>query len=393
VARHGPPVRLSVLLLATVLLAGCGTVRDYLGGEDNLEPPAELVEFTPTVQVRKLWSRQIGAGFDRQYLKLVPVVREGRIYVAERKGRVAAYDAASGERVWERSTGSRLAGGPGVGEGLVVVGGSDGEVIALKAEDGEPAWQVQVSSEVLAQPRAGYGVVVVRTVDGKLYGLDPADGQRIWVYDRTVPVLSLRGTSSPVLAAGLVIAGFDSGRLVALSVRNAEVIWEARIAEPRGRSELERLVDVDADPVVADDTVYAVTYNGRIAAFDLQTGAGLWRRDMSSHEGLSVGPTQVFVTDARDHVWALKRSNSVSMWKQSQLQGRRLTAPAVFRDWVVVGDAEGYVHWLRREDGQFAARLRIDSDGIIAQPVATADALYVYGAGGELAALTTVAPQ
>jgi len=380
--------RYAVFAALGSLATGCSTVSEYLAGTDNTEPPAELVKFTPTVKIRTLWSRRVGSGFDGQYLKLRPAIADSRVYAAERKGRVRAFDALSGKPLWETSTEAPLAGGPGVGDGLAVVGSSDGEVIALDAGTGKVRWRVRVSSEVLSQPRIANNIVVVRTVDGKIHGLDADSGKRVWVYDRTVPLLTLRGTSSPAIAGDTLVAGFDSGRLVALSLNDAQLLWEARVSLPKGRSELQRLVDIDADPVIAGNTVYAVTYHGRIAAFDLDTGSVIWRRDMSSNVGLWVGERQVYVTDEMSHVWALDRADSASMWKQSKLEARGVTAPVGFGDYLVVGDAQGYVHWLRREDGAFAARLRVDSSGIIAAPIATRDAVYIYGAGGELAALT-----
>ena len=209
----------------------------------------------------------------------------------------------------------------------------------------------------------------------------------MWVYDRTAPVLTLRGTSSPALAEGAAIAGFDNGQVVAIALGNGQPLWETRVAVPRGRSELERMVDIDADPIIVDNAVYAVTYQGQIAALELFSGQVIWRRDMSSHAGLGVGPDNVYVTDDTSHVWALDRANSASLWRQSKLEARRVSPPAVFGDFVVVGDLEGYVHWLRKDDGQFVARVRVDSSGIVAAPVATPFAVYVYGSGGELAAL------
>ena len=380
-----------VVIAAQVLGAGWASVGEYFAGDEILDPPAELVEFTPTIAVRTLWTRQVGAGFDQQFLKLRPVVDGDSVYAAERKGEVSAYDASDGARKWRVDTDAALAGGPGIGAGRAVVGTSDGEVIALGVSDGAIAWRVRVSSEVLAQPRIADGLVIVRTVDGKLYALEAATGKRVWVYDRNVPVLTLRGTSSPALAADTVVAGFDSGRLVALALADAQVLWETRIAVPRGRSELERLVDIDADPVIDDGSVYVVTFHGRVAALDLLSGEVVWQRDMSSHAGLALDRSQLYVTDENGHVWALDRKASSSTWKQRRLEFRGVTAPVVYRDWVVVGDAEGYVHFLRREDGQFAARVRVDSDGISAAPVVAGDILYVYGIGGELAALD-VAP-
>jgi outer membrane protein assembly factor BamB len=378
--------RLVPALALGVLVTGCSAVQEYLGGEDNDEPPAELVEFTPEIEIETLWSRDVGSGVDEQYLKLRPTVVGGRVYAAGRDGDVAAYDALTGDLVWEQQTDVPISGGPGIGEGLVLVGTSEAGVVALWAETGEPAWRTRVSSEVLATPAAAGGVVVVRTGDGKLFGLSRDSGKRIWVYDRTVPVLTLRGTSSPVTAGDTVLAGFDSGRLVSVSLRDGQPVWEARVAVPRGRSELERMVDIDGDPVVADREVYVATFQGDVAAVDLGTGRVLWRRDMSSHVGVGVGARNVYVTDEMSHIWALDRSSSASLWRQQRLQARGVTSPVVFGDYLVVGDLEGYVHWLRREDGQFVGRHQA-GDGFIAPPVATDEAVYLYDRGGRLTAV------
>ena len=373
-------------------MAGCGTVGSALGvAEDTVEPPAELEEIEPLIKVRTLWSRDLGAGADKQYLTLKPVVVGGRAYGAGRKGEIVAYDAATGESLWKTSLNVPISGGPGMGAGLVLVGTSDGEVIAVRAEDGELAWRAPVSSEVLASPVASDKMVIVRTGDGKLFGLNREDGARVWVYDRTVPVLTLRGTSAPVLASDSVIAGFDSGRMVSVELGTGQPLWETRVAAPKGRSELERMVDIDADPVVAGDLVYVVTFQGHITALDLRTGASVWRRDMSSHTGIGIDAQNLYVSDELSHVWAVDRFNSASLWRQKKLQGRRLTSPVVFGEYVVVGDFEGYVHWLRREDGQFAARVKV-GEGIIAGPVASADAVYIFDRGGTLTALQPAGP-
>jgi len=381
----------SLLLAGTLMLVnGCTALGNMFDNPDNTAEPAELVDFEPTAKVRTVWQRSVGSGAGKLFLKLRPAIDGERVFAATRGGSVRAFDARSGESVWETDTDSPLSGGPGVGDGLVLLGTSDGEVLALAEADGEVKWRARVSSEVLSSPQAQGGVAVARTIDGKLFGLNTDDGTRLWVYDRTAPVLTLRGTSSPVLVEGAAVAGFDNGQVVAVALSNGQALWETRVAVPRGRSELERMVDIDADPIIEDNTVYAVTYQGQVAALDLPSGEVVWRRDMSSHAGLGVGPENVYVTDDESHVWALNRFNSASMWKQAKLDARRLSPPAVFGQYVIVGDFEGYVHWLRRRDGQFVARVKVDSDAIIAAPVATAFAVYVYGSGGELAALQIV---
>jgi outer membrane protein assembly factor BamB len=379
-----------MLLGALSLMGACTAIGNLFDNPDNTAEPAELVDFEPTIKVRTVWQRRVGSGTGKLFLKLQPAIEGERVYAATRDGRVRAYDARTGEVVWDTDTEAPLSGGPGVGNGLVLLGTSDGEVVALGEEDGEIQWRAQVSSEVLSAPQAQGGVAVARTIDGKLFGLATDDGTRLWVYDRTTPVLTLRGTSSPALADGAAVAGFDGGQIVAVALANGQPLWETRVAVPRGRTELERMVDIDADPVIDDDAVYAVTYQGQLAALELRSGRVLWRRDMSSHAGLGIGPEKVYVTDDTSHVWALNRSNSASMWKQAKLEARRVSPPAVFGRYVVVGDLEGYVHWLRKDDGQFVARVRVDSSGIVAAPVATPFAVYVYGSGGELAALQVV---
>ena len=379
---------LALCLAAALGTAGCSAVTDYFaGGTENLAPPTPLEEFEPVVEVRRLWERSVGDGADDAYLELNPATDGERLFAAERAGVVRAYAADTGKELWDSDTEAWISGGPGIGQRHALVGTSDGEVIALALEDGAIAWRSRVTSEVLSPPVEDAGVVVVRTIDGKLFGLAADSGERLWVYDRVVPVLTLRGTSTPALAQGAVVAGFDSGRMVALDLRNGQQIWETAIASPRGRSELERMVDIDADPVIANGTIYAATFQGRVSALDLYSGDVLWRRDMSSYAGLAVGSRHVYVTDAESQVWALERSGSASVWRQDKLRARAVTAPAVVGRHVVVGDFEGYVHWLDLEDGSFVARTRVGGGAIVAQPLVIDDVVYVYSSGGRLAAL------
>ncbi len=380
-------VCLLVLLVVLVLgLVGCG-VRDRIaGGEDHAPEAAELVDFEATVEVDVRWRRRVGSGVDDHFLKLRPALAEGLAFAAGHDGEVVAWDAASGKRVWKVKTGAALTGGPGVGEGLVVVGTSDGEVIALGTQDGAPRWRSGVTSEVLAPPIVARGVVVVRTGDGKLFGLSGESGQRNWVYDRTMPVLTLRGSGAPALFEDTVIAGFDGGQVVAVALADGQTRWESSVAVPSGRSELERIVDVDADLLVADDTVYVVTFQGQVTAIDARIGAILWRRDMSSHAGLGLDYANLYVSDDMSHVWSLARSSGASVWRQQGLQGRGIGAPVHFGSYVVVADSDGHVHWLHREDGRFAARARV-REGVLAPPVTDSDTVYVLDRGGTLSAL------
>jgi len=382
-------MRVLAATLAALLLTGCGTVSSLLGrggSDERIEPPAELTPFEPLASVRELWERDVGKGSEEYFLKLNVAVDGEQVFAATREGEVKAYDAASGEPRWRADTDVALASGPAAGAGLVLVGGSDGQVVALAPASGDILWRQQLSSEVLAAPQASGEVVVARTVDGRLYGLDARTGSRLWVYDRSVPVLTLRGTSTPVLTSDLALSGFDSGGLVALTLAGGQPVWDARITLPSGRSELSQMVDIDGEPVVAGDTVYVAAFQGRTAAVDLRSGTVLWRQDLSSHAGLAVDERAVYVTDEESHLWALDRASGTPLWRQEALARRALTAPVVFGDYLVVGDGEGYLHWLRRRDGELGARVRLDKEGIVTPPAVAGDRLYAYSRDGVLAA-------
>ena len=376
-------------LLTVLALSGCSTITDMLGSDAEEAPtPTKLENIGSAIEIDTLWSRQAASGDGGRRLELGPAVAGGQVFTAGHKGDIAAYDSLSGERVWEADTGAPLSGGPGAGAGLVVAGSSAGDVIALSDAHGTEAWRAKVSSEVLSAPAVGERIVVVRTVDGKLFGLDTRSGERSWVYDRTVPALTLRGTGAPVIAGDLVVAGFDSGHLAAVSLADGRLVWESQVALPAGRTELERLADIDTDPVVVDGVVYVVTYQGRIAAFDLTTGRGLWRREMSSHTGIAAGQRLLYVTDEQSRVWALDRGSGSSLWRQDGLELRQATRPVEFGQHVVVADFDGYVHWLSAEDGRFVARVRAGGSAVLASPVATQAAVYILDGTGKLTALT-----
>lgn len=371
-------------LTLALWLAGCS----LFGDKDNAEPPAELPDIKQQVRFHKLWSHDTGKGTDGQFVKLVPVVEADGVYLADRGGRVERLERERGKRVWRHDTDARISAGPGVGEGLVLVGTSDAELIALSSEDGSERWRATVSSEVLALPRIRDGVVVVQTVDGNLAGYAADSGKRLWVFDRSVPVLTLRGTSSPMLLGDTLLAGFASGKLEALEIRSGRQLWETSVAIPRGRSELDRIVDIDADPVLYDRTLYVVSFQGHLAAINLETGRVTWNRDMSAYAGLAVDRGQVYVTDELSQVWALDRFNGASMWKQDKLLRRSLTGPRLIDAYVVVGDFEGYLHLLSQRDGALVGRVRVDRAGIQVPPVVNDGRLYVLGAGGKLVVYT-----
>lgn len=377
--------RVAVVLLVA-LLGGCSTISGWFGDEDNTVPPAKLEDIPDPVPLKELWSRDIGVGYDKQSVNLVPTVSGSFALAADRDGRVVELSAETGKELWETKTDAPVSAGPGVGEGLVLVGASDAQVIALSVDDGSIVWRTHVSSEVLSVPRIDGGVVVIQSADGTITGLSSSDGHQLWVSDHSVPVLTLRGTSSPAVERGAIIAGFANGKVIAMTTANGFQVWETSIAIPQGRTELDRLVDVDANPIIVGDTVYVVSFQGKIAIIDLRSGNLGWSRDMSSYAGLGVDFSQVYVTDVDSKVWALSRDNGSSVWKQEKLHNRALTAPVPFGNYVAVGDFEGYLHLLSSYDGRIVGRVRVDSKGIAARPVVVDDVLYVFGRGGTLAA-------
>jgi outer membrane protein assembly factor BamB len=381
-----------VTVLLTLLLGGCSTLGDWsesiLGGDDNADPPAPLVDIESPIAVKKLWSTSVGVGDDKQFINLVPAVDESQIFVADRKGQVVAFDLETGKKNWSVKTETAIAAGPGVGEGLVLVGTSDAEVLALSTIDGTLLWKAEVSSEVLSVPRIDLDKVIVQTADGNVAALDAGDGHEVWMHDRAIPVLTLRGTSSPAVQHGLVVVGYANGKLAALSAEKGFDVWETSITIPKGSSEIDRMVDIDGDPIIVGAAVYVTTYQGRIAVVDIQNGDPGWTRDMSSNVGLGVDFSQVYVTDDQSHVWALSRGSGATEWKVEDMSNRQLTAPEPFEDYILVGDVEGYVHLLSRYDGRVAARVKVDSRGVNSKPLVKDGVFYVYGNSGKLAAYT-----
>ena len=360
------------------------------GGVDNSEPPTELGSFVESTQLNRVWSESVGKGTDELFIKLVPAILDDKIFIADTRGNVAGLQADTGSNVWKIDSELSITGGPGADSDLVMVGTSEGEVLCLSSETGTELWRSRVSSEILSSPKESDGVVVIRTIDGKIFALDATDGKRLWIYDRTVPALTLRGTSTPVIANGLIIAGFDGGRLTALELKTGKLIWETKVAVSRGRSELERMVDIDAQPLVAGDTIYVTTFQANVSALALDSGTVLWQRDISSHSELAADDSNLYITQDNGHVWAIDRFSGTSVWVQEKLAHRKVTGPTVLGDRVVVGDLEGYLHWLDKESGAISGRVQIDDQPILTQPIISNDMLFAYSSGGALAAFTYV---
>ncbi len=339
-------------LLMLSLLAGCSSAIN------PVEPPQPLTVITPELKAEQLWLSQLGKGNYTQQLQLVPLADGERVYQADNIGRVVAYETSSGEHLWRVELDAPINSGP-VSSGELLLFGGDAEVIALKRRDGSLAWRSAVSSEVLSLPAYQDNTVVVHTVDGNIFALDANDGRLRWRHSESVPTLSLRGSGNPVIVDGLVLCGTANGKVLALGLNDGVLRWQNTVAIPRGRSELERMVDVDADLAVADGVVYAVSYQGNLVAMTLAGGQLMWSREIASATGISVDSGLLYVTDIGGDVWALSRRGGATMWKQDALHQRGLTAPVQQGNYLIVGDYEGLLHWLSKEDGRIVARAKI----------------------------------
>lgn len=360
-------MRRIALIAGLLLVAACSKEKD-------IEPPAELVDFEETLSVERVWTAGVGGGEPELRLGLGVTAEGGRAYAAGHDGEVAAFDLTNGNVIWRTRTKSPLSGGTGAEGDLVAVGSSRGEVIALDAAGGEIRWRVRVSGEVLAAPAVAPGAVVVRTVDGRLIALARDDGRELWSLDQQIPRLTLRGTSSPVVVGDLAICGFDNGKVIAASMKDGTIVWETAVAPPTGRTELERLADIDARVKVVDSDVYAVGFQGRAAMLALETGQIWWSRDMSSYRGLAVEGDDIYVATAAGDVVSLSRRTGAENWRQEKLARRGLSAPAIIDGVLAVADFEGYVHFLDRATGEFVARVKTSGERV-SNPLVTAENL------------------
>lgn len=364
-----PVTQIGAAAALVLFVAGCQTVTGaydrLFGRAPETRKPAELVTFTPVYTPKVLWQASVGSA-DKQ--TFFPTATGGTVYAAGASGQIAGFDA-NGRQALRIDAGQRLSGGVGAGNGLVLVGTPKGEVLAYD-RDGKLQWKAQLTGEVLAPPKAEDGVVVARAGDGRVFGLDAATGKRRWLYQRSLPALSVRSHAGVVIHRGGVFAGFPGGRMVALSLANGNVGWEAIVAVPRGTTELERVSDITSLPIVDDRQACAVAFQGRVACVEASSGRSIWARDFSSIAGMGTDGRNLYITDDQNAVVALDGANGASLWKQDRLFGRGVTGPLALGRYVVVGDYQGYVHFLSREDGSFAARIATDGSPVMAPPVA-----------------------
>ena len=372
------------LVAVALVMAACSK-------DKSIDKPAELTAFTGTLKVEHVWSASVpdkGAKVLRLGLSLA---LEGKhVYAAGYKGEVIAYDVQTGHVDWRtRLKKTPFSGGPAVGGGLVAVGTSEGEVIAVDADTGKERWRVRLNGEILAAPAVSERAVAVRTVDGKLRALSPKDGHELWTQEQQVPRLSLRGTSRPVIAGDYTLCGFDNGKVVAVNNADGSVQWEAVIQAPHGRTELERLVDIDSTPRVLGPDVFTVGFQGRVARLALENGQVWWQHDASSYRGIALDDDALYIAMADGEVLAMRPRTGAEIWRQKALLHRGLSAVAVTDNAVIVGDYKGYVHWLDKATGGLAARTRAGKTRVSNPPVISGNMVIVIDDAGKINAFRT----
>lgn len=372
------------LVVLIGVLSGCSAIDalNPFSSDTSKNRPAELTAIVATTDLRIVWQSGIGesGGF-----VFTPAIIGNSVYAGARDGSLVRYD--DGRQVWRINAGQALSGGVGSDGKLVVVGTSKGEVLVFHAASGNPAWKTRVNSEVLAPPAVSDGLVIVRSGDSRIFGFDAADGKRRWVYQRNTPALSLRSQAGVAMVGRTILAGFPSGKLVALSGENGAVVWEGTVALSKGATELERIADISSLPVVQGGEVCAVAYQGRVTCFDMANGNQLWTRDISSSVGLDMDAKSVYISDEKGSVLAFDRSNGSNLWKQDKLARRGLSRPLVLGRNIVVGDAQGVVHLLNRDDGSFVGRFVSDGSAILADPKQFKDGFVLQTHRGSIFAL------
>lgn len=374
------------LPLLAIIVTGCS----LFDSEDDDTGPAPLLDFEQERKFKKVWSSSIGDGQGGIFNRLKPAIDGDTIYVAAADGTVEAVTAARGKTVWDIELDTLLVGGVGVGGGLVMVGTAAGEVIVLDQQDGSRLWSAEVGGEVLAAPQSDGERVIVQTFDGQLLALDSKDGSRVWSYRNSVPVLTLRGTSTPMLFIDSVITGFANGRVISFDIESGAVRWNTRVSLAKGDSEIERIIDVDADLLEDNGVIYAASYQGNIVAIEPSSGRRLWSRDASSYVGMSQGFDNIYLVAEDGSVIAFEKNGQGARWAQTVLARRKLTGTATLSSYVITGDFAGYLHALSQVDGHIAARTRVDSDGLQVDLQVLGDMLLVYSNSGKLVAYRLV---
>ena len=373
--------------MGAISTTGCSL---FGGDDEDPDAPVELPDFKATIKIKKAWSAGLGDETEFLRLALAPVSDGSRIFAAANDGRVSAFEAVKGKRIWLSKTELQLSGGPATDGKVVVLGTSNGEVITLGADDGKEIWRKSLSSEVLSAPAIAPGLVLVRTVDGKLTALDIADGTQRWFVQQNMPRLTVRGTGAPVVVGNAVVCGFDNGKLAAYDLSDGTPAWDTLLDPPSGRNEIERLADINATVRSVGEDIYVVGYRGQTTAVALESGQTLWAQDVAGYGGLAADLENVYISGNSSELQALVRQTGSELWKHELLKNRDITGPTAYQNSVVVGDFDGYVHFFDTATGKPQARVRLDNSRVTSPPLVVNDLLYVQSDGGKLAAYRQV---
>ena len=379
-------IRLALIFVAFTALSGCQTLSGWFSSDDDILPPAELVEFTASIGFEERWSVNTGDGPSERLGSVRPYFTDGELWVGDREGRITGVDATSGQIIEQFETELALSGGPAVYNDLIVFGTFNGQLVALDRSTGAERWRARLSSELLSFPVLHDGIIIARCIDGRTFGFDRADGARLWVYDRSIPLLTLRGNSDPLARAGRVYLGYDDGAVVSLDVASGSLRWEQRVSVSEGRTELERLADIDGPMVIVGNDLYVTTYAGRLASLAIESGRILWVKDLASFSGLSLRRTSLAAVDGDDSVWLVDRRDGSTLWSDDQLARRGVSRPVFIDDYLAVIDSEGYLHAYDVDSGEFAGRERVASEGVAGAPIVAGDSLYLLDNDGTLSA-------
>ena len=385
-------IRVSILCLMLSVVTGCGFsdwVRNPFGDDEDPRAPAELLDVVSETTINRNWRINVGNGQGDNYKKLTPVVDGGFVFAASDDGEIIAVNTINGDLMWQTEVENSITGGVGAGDGIVMIGTEAAELIVFNQSNGEEIWRASVSSEILSQPKTNGDIVVAQTVDGKLIALNREDGMQRWTYETTLPALTLRGTSSPILTSeGTVVAGFSNGILVSVAAEDGVYVWEERVAVPDGQYDIERVIDVDGELLVDGSRILAASYQGNLMAFDIASGQIVWGMEASSYHGMDQGFGNIYYSDDKSHLIALRNNSSDVVWQNEELQYRDLTAPKTISNYVAIADYEGYLHLVSQIDGRIVGRTRIDNDGIRSNLIDDDGKLIVYGNSGSLVSLT-----
>lgn len=374
-----------VILCFTVLVFGLSSCSSKDDKAEALKP-AELVDFEASAKLKRVWSVSAGKGQDKRYSKFVPKILGNNIYVADVKGNVFAYNKISGKRLWKKKIDARVSGAIGGAGTVLLLGTYDAELIALSILDGQEVWRSKASSEILAPPAANQSVAIVQTIDGRVFGYDIETGKELWSYDHSTPVLSLRGTASPVVAGAQAVIAFDNGQIISLNAKDGALIWDSRISQPTGRTELERIVDIDGTPLVEGAIVYAANVHGNVTAIARAKGRILWKQEASTHNNLVVAGGKVFVSADDSSLMAVDSGNGALLWSNKSLLRRNIGSPAVIGDYLTVIDDKGYLHLMKQDDGEFAYRFKPKGDGFRSPVLSDDNRIIVLSDDGKLSA-------